>query len=70
MIRNEFEAFDRQRHGRVYKFHVNISKLLYRIWGPKKSDIEEKLRQAKWDQAQYEAWFSKPTKSRDERTSS
>ena len=63
MIRDQLEAFDRQRHGRVYECRINIGKLWRRIWGPKTSDIEAKLKQAKRDQAAYEAWFSKPTQN-------
>ncbi len=49
--------------GRSHEWCVklNICKLWRRIWGPKESEIEAKLRQAKRDQAQFEAWFSKPT---------
>lgn len=61
MIRDELEAFDRQRHGRVYQCRINIVKLWRKIWGPRKSEIEAKLQQAKRDQAEYEAWFSRPT---------
>lgn len=46
---------------RVYKFRINITKLWRKIWGPKRSEIEVKLRQSKLDQAAYEAWFSQPT---------
>lgn len=36
---------------RVYKFRCNIGKLWRKIWGPKKSDIDEKLKQIKAEQA-------------------
>jgi len=53
MIRDELEAFDRQRHGRVYQCRINIVKLWRRIWGPKKPGIEEKLQQIKAEQADW-----------------
>ena len=59
---NERDIWHDMEHNksRVYKCRVNIVKIWRKIWGPKKSDIEEKLKQAKRDKAQFEAWFSKP----------
>jgi len=67
MIRDELESFDRRRHGRVYEFSINVTKLWRRIWGPKKAEIDERLKQARRDQAAYEAMFAKPSSTKYER---
>ena len=61
-LNEDFWHHTDDNRNRVYKFRINIVKLWRRIWGPRKSEIEAKLQQAKRDQAEYEAWFSRPTK--------
>jgi len=67
MIRDELESFDRRRHGRVCEFSINVTKLWRRIWGQKKSEIDERLKQARRDQVAYEAMFAKPSSTEYER---
>jgi len=40
---------------RVYKFRVNVVNLWRRIWGPRKSENEDKLKQIKAEQADWES---------------
>ena len=50
--------------GKKQDIKINLTryrKWWHRIWGPKKSEIEAELQQAKRDRAQFEAWFSRPT---------
>lgn len=52
---NERDFWHDMEHNksRVYKCRVNVVKLWRKIWGPKKSEIEEKLRQIKAEQTNW-----------------
>jgi len=52
-----------------WHFKINITACL-RLWrkirGPRKSDIDQRLAEARKRQAEYEAWFSNPTHHKGE----
>jgi hypothetical protein len=61
----------RQTKHKEWGFSINLLSLpgLWRkLWGPKKSDIETRLAEAKRQDAEWEAMFSRPTKEEHDGT--